>query len=134
MGDSASPMNDDQYKEEKIELPPPSPKLQTDGVSQWMDWSVTVQRPTSPQEIERLEHSLARKGIATHFSGVGSTNMSVEVKQSPIGDYTDLYEASIRALYRLEQLTGTLASIEDIPRPKWELQFVMTQRFGGLDV
>jgi len=126
-------MNDDQYKEETIELPPPSPKLQTDGASQWMEWRAVVQRPPSPQEIERLEHSLARKGIHTHFSGDDSTSMRVEVKQSPIGDYTELYEASIRALYRLEQLTGTLVSIEATPRPKWELQFVITRRFGGLE-
>jgi len=59
--------------------------------------------------------------------------MRVTVRQSPIGEYTQLYEACIRALFRLEQLTGTLLSIENIARPRWETQFILTQRFGGLD-
>lgn len=93
---------------------------------------MAVQRQPNEEDLRRLERALTKKGITVHFLPVDSTNMRVTVKQAPIGDYTELYEACIRALFRLEQLTGTLVNIEGIPRPKC-LQFVLIQRFGGLE-
>src|SRR5258708_37363544 len=110
MGNSVTSMSD-KYKEEKIELPPPSPTLQQDSISQWMEWRTTVQRQPTEEELKELARSLVKTEIAVSFSLLDSNKMRIIVRQSPIGDYTLLYEASIRALFRLEQLTGTLLSI-----------------------
>ena len=125
-------MTEGNYKEEKIELAPPSPKLQQDAVSQWMEWRVAVPRQPNEGELQQLKQSLARKNISTIFSVEDSANMKIMVRQEPAGDYTELYYACMRALHRLEQVTGKLVSIEGIARPKWETQFVLAQRFGAL--
>ncbi len=125
-------MSKNETKEERVELPPQSPKLEKDAVSQWMEWRVAVPRQPRKEELQQLEQSLVRGDISTTFSVVDSANMKVKVRQKPVGNYTELYEACIRALFRLEQVTGKLLSIEGIARPKWETQFVLTQRFGGL--
>jgi len=45
-------MTDKKYKKEEIKLAPPSPKLQRDGLSQWMEWSVLVPREPSKDELD----------------------------------------------------------------------------------
>jgi hypothetical protein len=117
----------------QIKLAPPSPKLMTDGVSQWLRWQVDMPRDISSSEITELTDSLSRPGISTFFRTQSNRRLEVEVMQSPIGDYTELYDASLRAIFRLEKRVGALIAIEGRPRPDWNIQFVFANRFGALD-
>lgn len=132
MGDSTGSMSQDIHKGQQIEMPPPSPKLQKDNTSQWMVWRAAAQREPKAEELRHLEQSVSTGNIVLSVELLDDANVKLTVKQTPIGDYTELYEACFRALHRLEQCTGTLTAIEGIPRPKWEMQFLLVQRFGGL--
>ena len=125
-------MSEDIHRGQEIEMPPPSPTLQKDDASQWMTWIATVQRHLNSEEIQHLQQSVSTGNIVLSVDLLDDANVKLTVKQTPIGDYTELYQACFKALHRLEQCTGTLTAIEGIPRPKWEIQFVLAQRFGDL--
>ena len=47
--------------------------------------------------------------------------------------YTELYDACLKAIVELEKYTGSLQAIQDLPRSKWERQFIFARRFGALE-
>ena len=133
MGGSANSMKDNKCKEQKIELPPPSPALQRDDKSQWMEWGVTVPRQVSDEEKRELQDLLSLDTIRVSLEAVDAANLTVIVKQSPIGDYTQLYDTCVKALFHLEKRVGTLLAIEGLPRARWEGRFIVARRFGALE-
>lgn len=132
MGNSANTMTEESSGD-RIRFAPPSPKLMKDDRSQWLRWEMEPPREIDVSEGAQLSKSLVRPGIQTAFDVRRGKHVEMEVRQDPIGDYTRLYEASLRALYHLEQLVGPLVSIEGRPRSEWHSQFVLAKRFGALD-
>ena len=116
-----------------IEMPPRVPEVQNDGVSQWMEWHADMPREITPKETQGLEGFLSREEICVSFSVSTGNHINVNVKQTPAGDYTELYDASLRSLFYLEKQVGELITIEGYPRSKWKIQFIFARRFGALE-
>jgi hypothetical protein len=122
-----------QNKSDLIELPPRIPEVQADGVSHWMDWQADMPRPITPAEAKELETFLSKNGISVCFFVGEGNHINIRIKQTPVVDYTQLYDASLRALFYLEKQIGNLVTIEGYPRSKWDIQFVFAKRFGALE-
>jgi hypothetical protein len=98
-----------------------------------MEWHAETPREVTPKETHQLEDLLSQGGIRVSFRMAAGNHIEVKVKQTPIGNYTELYDASLRALFYLEKQTGNLIAIEGYPRSKWDIQFIFARRFGALE-
>jgi hypothetical protein len=126
-------MTTDKYQAEEIRVAPPAPPLQKDDVSQWMEWKITVPRQPSDVEMQQLGNLLSTDGIRVSFKNANPGRVKLSVRQSPIGDYTELYLTSLRAILELERCVGELLAIEDVPRPRWNVNFLTARQFGPLE-
>lgn len=121
------------YGDEKIEIAPSAPKLQGDGTSQWMVWRVTVPRQPRSDESARFDELASQEHIRITMQPTEAEIVHLIARQEPVGDYTELYLASIRALYHLEKLIGRLIEIEGIARQKWDVNFLTARQFGPFE-
>jgi hypothetical protein len=112
---------------------PRVPKARDEGNSRRMEWKATLARPILAAERDELAALLVQSRCQISVEYVTPRRVIIEVVQSPIGDYTELYDASLRSLYLLEKTVGTLLSIEGQSREKWDKQFMFARRFGALE-
>src|SRR5262245_1745985 len=78
-GDSANSMKENRRKGQKIKLSPPSPELQSDEKSQWMEWGVRVPRQVSDEEKQQLQELLSLDTIHVSFEAVDAANLTLIV-------------------------------------------------------
>jgi hypothetical protein len=132
MGDSFNSMSDRETNG-LIEMPPRAPEVESDSTSHWMKWHAEVPTKVTALGVQQLQSFLSQGLISVRFRLADRNHIEVEVKQTPIGGYTELYDASLRALFYLEKWVGTLISIEGYPRSQWNTQFIFAKRFGAFD-
>jgi hypothetical protein len=80
-----------------------------------------------------LTASLEKPGFQARIITTELDQIVLRVRQLPQGDYTDLYDASLGALFQIERIVGSLVLIEGLPRDRWNKQFMFARRFGALE-
>jgi len=118
-----------EHYNDKIELAPPSPRLQRDAASQWMDWEAKASQALGGDAALHIQGLFSKGSISVPIDGVGSPTIRVRVKQEPAGNFTQLYLASLRALSRIEKHVGRLVSIEGVLRERWDVNFLTGKQF-----
>jgi len=100
-----------------------------------MEWNATASRMPSPKQLAELAEALRRPGIVVSYAAMAEPCGSVKlvVKQAPAGEYTELYDACLKALFELEKIVGGLETIQGAPRSEWERQFMFARRFGAIE-
>lgn len=117
------------HHNDKIELAPPSPKLQRDVASQWMDWEAKASGALGLDAALHVQGLFPKGSISVAIDGVGSPTIRVRVKQEPAGSFTPLYLASLYALSEIEKHVGRLVSIEGVSRERWDVNFLTAKQF-----
>ena len=125
--------NSRQKSSQRIETPPTAPTVEQDDTSCWMDWRLKLPRGLGPEEVPMLTASLEKPGFQARIITTELDQIVLRVRQLPQGDYTDLYDASLGALFQIERIVGSLVLIEGLPRDRWNKQFMFARRFGALE-